>query len=189
MTVYVALLRGVNVGATNRIKMADLQKALEAAGLRYFETYIQSGNLIFERSEDEDAVRLKIEGTIKQAFGLTISTVVRSADELTQLIQNCPFTEEEISQAEAANTEGESLYIALLQKAPLKEKTENLNRYITPDDSFQIRNRDIYLLLKHSIRNSKLAGALDKLGVSLTVRNYNTIQKLDEIANARNKPK
>ena len=114
---------------------------------------------------------------------------MRSTDELDTVNPKLPFHEEEISQAEAANTEGESLYIALLQKAPLKEKTENLNRYITPDDSFQIRNRDIYLLLKHSIRNSKLAGALDKLGVSLTVRNYNTIQKLDEIANARNKPK
>ena len=48
MTVYVALLRGVNVGSKNRIKMADLQQALEAAGLGNVETYIQSGNLIFE---------------------------------------------------------------------------------------------------------------------------------------------
>jgi uncharacterized protein (DUF1697 family) len=184
MIVYVALLRGVNVGAKNRIKMVDLQRALEAAGLEKVETYIQSGNIIFESSECEEAVRLKIEGTIKEAFGLTICVVVRFAEELTQLIQNCPFTEKEIREAEAANTEGESLYIALLQKAP--QKTETLNKYITPDDAYQIRNRNIYLLLKHSIRNSKLAGALDKLGIPLTVRNYNTIQKLAELAKARN---
>jgi uncharacterized protein (DUF1697 family) len=169
--------------------MADLQRALEAAGLGNVETYIQSGNLFFETREEEEAVRLRIEGTIKQAFGLTISTVVRSTDELIQLIQNCPFTKEEIRHAEAANTEGESLYIALLQKAPSKEKTETLNKYVTAEDSYRICSRDIYLLLKHSIRNSKLAGALDKLGAPLTVRNYNTIQKLDEIANSRNKPK
>jgi uncharacterized protein (DUF1697 family) len=186
MTVYVALLRGVNVGAKNRIKMADLQRALEACGLGKVETYIQSGNIIFESNESEEAIRLKIEDTIKQSFGLTISTVLRSAEELSQLIQNCPFTEKEIREAEAANTEGESLYVALLQKAPPKEKTETLNRYITPDDAYQIRNRDIYLLLKHSIRNSKLAGALDKLGVQVTVRNWNTIQKLAELAKARN---
>jgi uncharacterized protein (DUF1697 family) len=186
MTVYVALLRGVNVGSKNRIKMAELKQALEAAGLEKVETYIQSGNLIFESNESEEALRLKIEGTIKQAFGLTISTVIRTSDELTQLIQNCLFTEQEIKQAEAANTEGESLYIALLQEAPKKEKTENINRYITPEDAYQIRNRDIYLLLKHSIRNSKLAGALDKLGIPLTVRNWNTIQKLDQLAKTRN---
>lgn len=185
MTIYVALLRGVNVGSKNRIKMVDLQKSLEAAGLGKVETYIRSGNLIFESSEEEEAVRLTIEETITQAFGLNISTVLRSADELAQLIQNCPFTEKEIHEAEAANTEGESLYIALLQKAPSKEKTETLNKYITADDAYRISNRDIYLLLKHSIRNSKLAGALDKLGVPLTVRNWNTIQKLDELAKAR----
>jgi uncharacterized protein (DUF1697 family) len=184
MTVYVALLRGVNVGAKNRIKMADLQRTLEVAGLGKVETYIQSGNIIFESSEGEEAVQLKIEGAIKETFGPTISTVLRSAEELSQLIQNCPFTEKEIHEAEAANTEGESLYVALLQKAP--QKTEILNKYVTPDDAYQIRNRDLYLLLKHSIRNSKLAGALDKLGVPLTVRNYNTIQKLEEIAKARN---
>jgi uncharacterized protein (DUF1697 family) len=187
MTVYIALLRGVNVGAKNRIKMADLKKALESANLGNVETYIQSGNIILESTEEEEAVRLKIEKTIKQSFGLNISTIVRSAEELMQLIQNCPFTQQEISQAEASNTEGDSLYIALVQKAP--PKTETLNKYVTPDDAYQIRNRNIYLLLKHSIRNSKLAGALDRLGVPLTVRNYNTIQKLDEIANARNKPK
>lgn len=185
MTVYVALLRGVNVGSKNRVKMADLKQALEAAGLEKVETYIQSGNLIFESNENEEAVRLKIEGAIKQAFGLTISTVLRSAEELTQLIQNCPFTEQEIKQAEAANTEGESLYIALLQKASPKEKAEALNRYVAPDDSYKIRSRDLYLLLKHSIRHSKLAAALDKIGVPLTIRNYNTIQKLAEIAQAR----
>jgi uncharacterized protein (DUF1697 family) len=185
MTVYIALLRGVNVGAKNRIKMADLQQTLEAAGLGKVETYIQSGNIIFESNEGEEAVQLKIEGTIKQSFGLNISTVLRSAEELSQLIQNCPFTEKEIREAEAANTEGESLYIALLQKTPPKEKTEKLTRYTTPDDTYQIRNRDIYLLLKHSIRNSKLAVALDKLGAPITVRNYNTIQKLQEMAKAR----
>jgi uncharacterized protein (DUF1697 family) len=188
MTVYVALLRGVNVGSKNRIKMADLQRSLEVAGLGKVETYIQSGNIIFESSEGEETVRLKIEGTIKQAFGLIIGTVVRSTDELTQLIQNCPFTPNEIRQAEAANTEGESLYIVLLQTAPQKEKTQTLNKYSTPEDAYQIRNRDIYLLLKHSIRNSKLAAKIDKIGVPLTVRNFNTIQKLNELANARNKP-
>lgn len=185
MTVYVALLRGVNVGVKNRIKMAELQMALEATGLGKVETYIQSGNILFENSEGGEAVRLRIEGSIKEAFGLTISVVVRSADELAYLIQNCPFTEKEIHEAESANTEGESLYIALLQKAPPKERAEALNRYVTPDDAYRICNRDIYLLLKHSIRNSKLAGALDKLGVPLTVRNWNTIQKLAELAKAR----
>jgi uncharacterized protein (DUF1697 family) len=187
MTVYVALLRGVNVGAKNRLKMADLQHTLEAIGLGKVETYIQSGNLIFQSNQTEEALREKIELEIKLGFGLTISVVLRSADELEQLIRNCPFTEDEIKQAEKANTEGESLYVAMLPKAPLKEKIEPLNKYVTSEDKFQIKNRDLYLLLSHSSRNSKLAGNLQKLNEPVTVRNWNTIQKLDEIAKARNK--
>lgn len=189
MTVYIALLCGVNVGSKNRIKMVELQKALEAAGLGKVDTYIQSGNLIFDSDKSEEELRLIIQGKIKQTFGLTIGTVMRSGYELMQITQNCPFTMQEIKQAEAVNTEGESLYIALFQEAPQKEKAESLNRYTTTKDSYKIHNREIFILLKHSIRNSKLAGALDRLGVPLTVRNYNTIQKLDELSNARNKPK
>ncbi|HSV50289.1 MAG TPA: DUF1697 domain-containing protein, partial [Candidatus Acidoferrales bacterium] len=149
MTVYVALLRGVNVGAKNRLKMADLQSTLEAAGLGHVETYIQSGNLIFQSSQTEEALREKIEFEIKRGFGLTINVVLRSAEELAQLIRNCPFTDEEIKETEKANTEGESVYVALLPRVPLKEKSEVLNRYVTPEDRYQIRNRDIYLLLRH----------------------------------------
>ncbi len=57
MTIYIALLRGINVGGHNIIKMADLKSLLESMGLNSVKTYIQSGNVLFESDEQEDLLR------------------------------------------------------------------------------------------------------------------------------------
>jgi uncharacterized protein (DUF1697 family) len=185
MTVYATLLRGVNVGSKNRIKMADLQRTLESIGLGKVETYIQSGNIIFESSQEEEALQKMMELEIKRTFSLTIHAVLRSAGELEELIRNLPFSQEEINQAEKRNTEGESLYAALLSKAPSSDKIDALNKYRTTADEYQIRGRDVYLLLGHSIRKSKLAGSLQTLDEAVTARNWNTLTKLVELVRKR----
>ena len=185
MTIYIALLRGINVGGKNMIKMADLKRILETLGLSQVEIYIQSGNIIFESDENENTLREKIQKEIEKSYGFSIVVVLRTAVELGQIIEDCPFTKDEIMQAEMANIEGESLYVSLLTQAPLQEKKDYLNSYRNENDEFQMVNRDIYLLLRHSIRNSKLANNLPKLDVAATTRNWNTMNKLYDLVKAR----
>ncbi|MDF2942194.1 MAG: hypothetical protein K0S01_1052 [Herbinix sp.] len=185
MTIYIALLRGINVGGKNMIKMTELKRMFETLGLSQVETYIQTGNIIFESNEKEAVLRDKIEYEIEKSFGASVAVVLRTGAELEQLIKDCPFSQDEIAHAETVNTEGESFYVCLMPQAPLLEKSEYLNKYRTEGDEFQIINRDMYILLHHSIRNSKLAINLAKLDVPATTRNWKTMNKLYSLVKDR----
>ncbi len=181
MSIYIALLRGINVGGKNIIKMGDLKHAFEAIGLSQVRTYIQSGNVLFKSNEEEEPLRKRIEHEIERVFGFEITVVLRTDKELEYITQNCPFSQEEISEAELSS-EAESLYISLLTQAPAQEGIQLLNTYKSERDKCQIQGRDVFLLFHHSIRNSKLANNLHKLGVPATVRNWKTINKLVVLA-------
>ena len=113
MAAYIALLRGINVGGKNIIKMAELKQVFEAIGLCEVKTYIQSGNVLFRSNEEEEPLRKRIENEIELTFGFPVSVVLRTAAEMERISFNCPFSEEEISEAESSS-EAESLYVALL---------------------------------------------------------------------------
>lgn len=181
MTIYIALLRGINVGGKNIIKMAELKRVFEEIGLSSVKTYIQSGNVIFKSNEREEILRNKIEHEILRAFGFPVTVVLRTAQELEWIIQNCPFSEQEVSEAESLSVGG-SLYVAFLLHAPSQEKIECLNVYKSEVDEFRIEGREVFVLVHNSIRNSKVASNLYKLDVPATVRNWKTINKLAELA-------
>lgn len=187
MITYIALLRGINVGGKNKVKMAELKAMFEAIGFSRVETYIQSGNVVFEAEEEEteEALRRKIEGEFARVFGFPVIIVLRSADEWERIIRECPFSEAEIKEAESANDEGESMYVALLLQEPSQEKAEQLAAIKSRSDECRISGRDTYLLLRQSIRNSKLAINLQKLDVAVTVRNWKTMNKLFDMVKAR----
>ena len=181
MTVYVALLRGINVGGKNIIKMADLKRVFESIGLFEVKTYIQSGNVLFKSNEAEDSLCNKIEHEIEVAFGIPVKVILRTAAELEEIILNCPFSEDEVTEAETLS-QAESLYVALLAHNPLMEKIECIDVYRSESDKYQIVGREVYLLFHHSIRNSKLANNLYKLNVPTTVRNWKTLSKLAQLS-------
>ncbi|KIL42354.1 cytoplasmic protein [Gordoniibacillus kamchatkensis] len=182
MPVYIALLRGINVGGKNMIKMAELKRSFEGMGLRSVQTYIQSGNVLFVSEEEEAALRTRIEQGIEAAFGLKVTVVLRTANELETVAANCPFSAEEIAAAEATCV-GECLHVAFLPEQPAPEGVERLTAYQSDNDEFRIAGRDVFLLFRSSIRNSKLAANIHKLGVPATVRNWNTVNKLVALAN------
>lgn len=184
MTVYIALLRGINVGGKNIIKMAELKKVFESIGLCDVQTYIQSGNVLFKSTEGEESLRRKIEFEIEKIFGISSIVVLRTAAELKQIIANLPFSEQEISDAERAS-EAECLYVALLTDAPSQDKIGCLEGYRSANDEYRIIGREIFLLFRCSIRDSKLAANMHKLGVPVTVRNWKTISKLIDLAEAK----
>lgn len=181
MTVYIAMLRGINVGGKNIVKMAELKRVFESIGLCEVKTCIQSGNVLFKSKEPEGVLCNKIEHEIEAAFGIPAKIILRTTAELERIILNCPFSTDEVKKAEALS-EVESLYVALLTHNPLKENIQFVDAYRSESDKYQIIGRDVYLLFQHSIRNSKLANNLYKLNVPTTVRNWKTLSKLFELA-------
>lgn len=185
MITYIALLRGINVGGKNIIKMATLKQVFEAIGLCEVKTYIQSGNILFKSEEKEELLQNRIEFVIEKAFGFAVPVVLRTDAEIEHIIMNCPFSEEEISEAEASS-DSESLYVSLLTKTPSQEKVASLSSYMSDHEAYQIIGREVYLLFQQSIRNSKLANNLQKLDASSTVRNWKTLSKLLELSKIMN---
>lgn len=182
--VYIALLRGINVGGKNIIKMAELRRVLEEeAGLSRVQTYIQSGNVLFESGEEKSILHKRIEQAIESAFGISVSVILRMASELRSIAERCPFTEEELAKA-AESSVGESLYVSILQEELPVEQVEKLQATDFGEDKYVILGKEIYLLYSNSSRNSKLSSRLDKLGVPATVRNFKTLHKLIDLADA-----
>ena len=179
---YLALLRGINVGTSGRIRMDALKRLLEDAGFVDVATYIQSGNVLFQSDLAEDAAQDAIERALKDGASITTTAVLRTSDELAQIIHCRPFTSGEIALAQAQNTEGESLYVCLLPQELDAKTLDTLSAVESGADAFRVCNREIYLLLQQSIRNSKLAIRLQKLVPTMTVRNWNTMEQLFALA-------
>jgi uncharacterized protein (DUF1697 family) len=175
MTIYIALLRGINVGGHNVIKMAELKSLFESMGFGSVKTYIQSVNILFESDEKVDLLRQRIEQEVFKGFGFSVTVILRTAKELEQIIKNCPFNAETLSQ-------GESLHISFLTQAPSQEAINHVLTYNSESEECKFIGKEIYLFLRQSIRNSKLSSQLQKLDVPGTLRNWKTINKLALIA-------
>ncbi|MEO2078572.1 MAG: DUF1697 domain-containing protein [Bacillus sp. (in: firmicutes)] len=175
MTIYIALLRGINVGGHNIIKMADLRQLLEKMGLQKVKTYIQSGNVLFDAEQDATLLTQQVEEEIKNTFGFPVPVILRTAEELEQIIKNCPYSIDSLN-------EGESVQLAFLADEPSQDKIDNLQGFKSELDECQIVGKEVYLFFRQSIRDSKLATQLPKLGVPATVRNWKTVLKLAAMA-------
>ena len=171
MTIYIALLRGINVGKHNRIKMADLKNLLETMGLTKVKTFIQSGNVLFEAKGDAPQLSQQLEDEISKTYGFPVPVILRTAEEYEQIIRDCPYSIDSLK-------EGESIQLAFLADEPSQDKMETLLSYNSNPDECFINRKEVYLLLRQSILDSKLAAQLPKLGVPVTVRNWKTVIKL-----------
>ena len=183
MAIYIAMLRGINVGGKNLVKMADLKRMFIDLKLNHVQTFIQSGNVLFESAEEEEPLRKIIEQQNAAQLGFLVTVVLRTAAELAQLTRNCPFSKEAILQSELSSGV-ECLYVSLLAQSPRPEAFQSLDAFKSEEDECRLMGRDIYLLLPHGIRNSKLTNNLQRLGVAFTIRNWKTLTKLDNLARA-----
>lgn len=172
MTNYIALLRGINVGGHNIIKMQELRTVLTNMGLEKVRTYIQSGNVLFQ--SDNEAARLieLIEQEINNAFGFSVTVILRTEKEWEQLIKNCPYPVDSL-------LEGESVHVACLAEQPKQEAIDHLLQFKSDKDECHMEGKEIYFYFRQSIRDSKLASQIPKIGVPATVRNWKTILKLE----------
>ena len=177
MTIYIALLRGINVGGHNIIKMADLKQLMGTMGLNNVQTYIQSGNIVFESDNESDELSQQIVQKIKDTFGFSVPVILRTSKGWKQLIEGCPYPVETLG-------EGESIHLALLSDIPSQEAFNKLQKFQNDVDLYHVQDKDIYLLLRQNFRDSKLPLQLQKLGVSATIRNWKTTMKLAAMSEA-----
>jgi len=183
VTIYIALLRGINVGGHHKIKMADLKAMLEGLGLSRVQTYIQSGNVLFESPKSKTELKELFENGIRETFGYSISIIFRTAEEMEDIIRSCPFSEAMIQEADEASA-FVSFYVGMLPDAPSQEEVDKLVAAANEEETIRCIGSNIYLLLKKSARDSKLTNQLQKLSVPVTMRNWKTTNKLAQLAAA-----
>lgn len=176
MPKYVAFLRGVNVGGNNKIKMEVLREICAALGFENVKTYINSGNVIFETAESEDfAISAKIENAIEIEFSLKIKVMVRTMAEIKEIIANNPFG--------GQFSDDKYLHVVFLAEELTNEKREMLLSQNNESESYAVRKREIYSLLKISVTDSLLGKKYidNKLKTPATARNWRTINKISEL--------
>lgn len=174
MTIYFALLRGINVSGHNMIKMAELKRMFEEMGFERVKTYINSGNVLFESEDCEESLQERIEQEIHHVFGFTIAVILRTSSEWDRIIATCPFSMETL-------TEGQSIHLTLLRSTPTHGELDKLPDVDPQEDEYLLDGREIYLLYRQSILDSKLTKKFLKL-VPQTARNWKTIMKLAAMA-------
>lgn len=172
---YVALIRGINV-ANTQIPMERLRKLCAACGFDDVRTYIQSGNVVFASSESATGCGAGLAARLQRELGKPVGVVIRSARELAAVVANNPFLKE-------GGIETERLHVAFMTDTP---KTERVKAVAAGDwgrDRFHHRAKELYLYCPDGFGRSKLATTFERmLGVGATVRNWNTVSKLLEMA-------
>jgi uncharacterized protein (DUF1697 family) len=174
MPKYIAFLRAINVGG-HTVKMDYLRVLFETVGFSNVETFIASGNVIFDsKSKSARALEKKIEGCLKEALGYHVATFIRSTVELASIADYKAFNEAEL------NAEGNVLYIGFLTDKPGDETNQKLLPFITEVDDFHVCGREVYWLRRKGIGESEFSGArLEKaFGVQATLRNSTTVKKI-----------
>ncbi len=174
MNTYIALLRGVNVGGRNRVKMADLKICLEALGLSDITTYIQSGNIVFQSSAlDCGMLQRQIQKGIQDRYGFEVLVLVLTISELQSIDQQNPFIVQE-------DTDTKALHYTIVSEAPDASVLETLHAYEKNSESFIAIRNVLYLRLPDGYGRTKLNTTFFErhLGCSATTRNHNTIRKL-----------
>ncbi len=175
---YAALFKGINVGGKNIVKMSDLKQLLIDLGLAEVKTYIQSGNAIFETDFNEEDLYNMIYCGFTDRFGFESNVIIRNIDEIRALIEELPFSDEEIKSAETADPKLEHLYVCFLDNLPDKSKIDDIHKKYQGKDGLKMGKKELYLLFYQSIRESKLATITAKTFNSSTMRNWKTVNKL-----------
>lgn len=176
MNVYIALFRGINVGGHNKLPMQDIVKTLVELGFRNIETYIQSGNVVFESEETNRSVLTdKIRSGTEQRHGFAPDVVVLRSNELTQAIESNPYPE--------AEDEPKTLHLYFMKSEPQKPDLHRLEELKSANESYTLLGKVFYLHAPDGIGRSKLTAGIEKaLGVSVTARNWRTVTKIYAMA-------
>jgi len=174
MPKYIAFLRAINVGG-HIVKMDLLKKFFEKMGFEKVETFIASGNVLFEsKSKSIDAIKKKIETELKKSLGYNVATFIRTTNELKTISEYKAFIDSDL------NNEHNTLYIGFLDGTPFKENQNKVFAMQDEANEVHFNKTELYWLCRKNFSDSGIDGKkLEKvLGMNLTMRNSTTVRKM-----------
>lgn len=178
MPVYIALLRGINIGAHKRMKMEKLRASCEALGFAGVKTYIQSGNLIFNAPKlSSAALSNKLGECIVKDFGFSSEIISRTREEMNAIVDDNPFTKER-------GIDPSKLHVVFLSQRPSPAALKKLQELTLAPDRVNSGEKEIYFYFPNGVSGSSLwKHPLDRVtGVAGTMRNWKTVTTLLQMA-------
>jgi uncharacterized protein (DUF1697 family) len=172
MHAYISLLRGVNVGGTS-LSMKSLVELYDSMGLKDAQSYIQSGNVLFNASEkDVSRISFGIEAEIARRFKMHVKVIIRTQHELKKVLASNPFAE------------WQKTYVTFLAVKPAPELIASLTSSKTTTDEFRVLGREIYLYCPGGYGKTVWSNAFfeKKLHLNATTRNWKTLTALYEVS-------
>lgn len=164
MTIFIALLRGINVGGTGMLPMKELAGLCSGLGFQAVRTWIQSGNVMFESRLSEENVRTSLEKVLARRMGKNIDVMVRTPAEMRSVLKNNPFPDREAAR----------VAVAFLREPPPEDLMKNVDA--PGGEQVKAGKREVYIYYPNGMGRSKLKLPLN--GAAATVRNINTVTKL-----------
>jgi uncharacterized protein (DUF1697 family) len=183
MPAIICMLRGVNVGGHNIIKMDALRALCESLKLKSSKTFLQSGNVVFLSNESNLlSLSQRIQDSIERNFGFRPDVVLRSSCEMRHVIARNPF-------ASRHGIDPAKLLVTFLATEPAKQAREALAKFETRGEELHFHGNELYIYFRKGMGQSKLSWpALEKaLNTSFTGRNWNTVTKLFDLAESLEK--
>ncbi len=167
MTTYIALLRAVNLGPTNKLPMAVVKEACARIGFCHVRTYLASGNVVFRSELKEAQVKKALEAALGEYAGKPVSVVVRTGAEMVEVLKGNPFP----------SMPGNKTVAIFLDGAPEENALDTVTNQVS--EELRVGRREIYVYYADGIGEAKLRIPAAKQG---TARNMNTIARLAEMA-------
>jgi uncharacterized protein (DUF1697 family) len=193
MKTYISILRGINVSGQKKILMADLKKLYESLGFINVQTYIQSGNIIFDYQNKENNnnneitlaeiqqnISLQIADKIAEQYDFQVPVIIRNVEEMESCIKNNPFI--------GKYADLDKFHVSFLSQIPTESNIDKLNDKAKEgyfgDDEYLILGKEVYLYCPNGYGITKLSNNFleNKLKVIVTTRNWKTVNELLRIA-------
>jgi uncharacterized protein (DUF1697 family) len=170
------MLRGINLGSSRRVPMADLRELLEEAGFENVETYVQSGNIALDSTAKPATLESRLAELIEERFGFEVPVVVRSGKQLVAIVEHDPFG--------GVADNPKRYQVSFLSKQLSAETVTQLQQLAHESERIAVHGREVYAWHPDGVARSKLWNALagKGLGVTATARNWTTVCKLLEMA-------
>jgi uncharacterized protein (DUF1697 family) len=175
MTVYVSMLRAVNVGGTSRIKMDALRSVYESLGLKDVRTLLQSGNVLFRSGiSARQQLRQRIMQELTRQLDIEVEVILRTLAEVASIVERGPVL--------SPHADMSRLLVMFLASVPNAAAQAALLKWHKGPEMVEMRGPEIYLYYPNGIGRSKLTNAVieNKLDTFGTARNWNTLVKLVE---------
>ena len=178
MTTWIVLLRGINVGGHNKVKMADLRTALTNAGYADIATYIQSGNIVLRASAARSELEAEVHALLVTHFDADVAVMALDATELTAALVANPY----LSAAEADPKTVHYYFLADFPD-PAARDLAAIEAHAVPGEELSLAGRVLYLHAPHGMARCKVAERIPRhVAVPATARNHRTVAALIDLA-------